>query len=72
MRRYTIHQRFGGTYLPMINCKDMDTVANKITTDEDGCSFKVFDNIKQNWVDPNRVFLACVFSKNKEGIINEH
>jgi hypothetical protein len=61
MRKYTIHYRFDETYFPMINCTDMDAVANQILKDEEGHSFKVFDNIKQNWVDPNCVFLACVF-----------
>lgn len=61
MRRYTIHLRFGEDYLPMINCSDLKAVSEFITNDEDGLSFKVFDNEKDEWVRPQVVFLACLF-----------
>jgi len=60
MRRYTIHFRFGQDFLPMINCTTLEDVANKLTKDDDRPGFKVFDNIKEDWISPERIFLACV------------
>lgn len=66
MRRYTINYKFNGTYLPMINCGDMESVAFHLLNDQEGNAFKVFDNVNQEWVNPDCVLLACIFSKDLE------
>lgn len=63
MRRYTINYKFNDTYLPMINCKDMESVATNLLANQEGDAFKVFDHVKQEWVNPNCVLLACVLCK---------
>ena len=62
MRRFTIYYRFGHDFLPMVNCVDIKRVGEILSKDEDGLGFKVYDNQIKEWVDPETVFLACVFS----------
>lgn len=70
MRRYTINYKFDETYLPMINCDNMEVVAQHILNDEEDSAFKVFDHVKQEWVNPNCVLLACVLSKQIQNMNN--
>lgn len=63
MRRYTVHYRFGQDYLPMANYNDMGGVGRCLLEDnEEGIGWRVFDNLKKNWVEAEKVFLACILS----------
>lgn len=68
MRRYTINYKFNKTYLPMINCSEMNDVAYHLINDDEGNAFKVFDNVKQEWVNPNCVLLSCILSKDLKNL----
>lgn len=61
MRRYTVHYRFGQDYIPMANYHDMQGVGQFLSHDNDeGIGFRVFDNYKKDWVEPEAVLLACI------------
>jgi hypothetical protein len=63
MRRFTVNYRFGQDYLPIANYHDMKSVGKFLYEDnEEGIGFRVFDNEKKDWVEPESVFLACVLS----------
>lgn len=70
MKRYTIHYRYGQDYVPMINCFDIKTVGEVLTSvNDDGLAFKVYDNRNKDWVDPESVFLACILSNPNQGVL---